>query len=64
MRALLWLLAVLLLAVFGAFPWLATALGTLVVLVVTGAFTLLMQPPILITALVAAAVVAKRRRVA
>lgn len=62
MRALAALLLIPLLIVVGAFPWLAAAVAGLVALAVTGAVTLLAQPPILFAALAVLAASAVRRR--
>lgn len=62
MRVLLWLLLAAVLILTGAYPALAAVLAGAVALAVTGAVTLLMQPPILITGLLVLAAVSARRR--
>lgn len=64
MRLIAWLLLAAVLILIGAYPALAAVLAGAVALAVTGAVTLLMQPPILITGLVAFAAVSARRRFA
>lgn len=62
MRLIVWLLALTVLVLVGAFPVIAAVLAGAVALAVSGAVALLTQPPILLTALVAVAAVATRRR--
>jgi hypothetical protein len=64
MRFFISLLALGLLVLVGAFPVLGAALVGLVALAVSGAVTLLAQPPILLAVLVTMAAMSARRRFA